>query len=115
VASVSDICEQPNREPTLVDPVAALLRQPDAEPDASWEFVCECERPDCTERVVLSFAEFETARQRRDLVLAPGHEESRTARARRIARALVSDSQALHAEAALHLKRSITNAARRRR
>jgi hypothetical protein len=77
--------------------------------------VCECERPDCKERVILSFAEYKGARQRRDLVLAPGHEASRTARARRIARALVSDSQALHAEAALQLERSITSTARRRR
>ena len=53
----------------------------------TWEFVCECERADCDERVVLSLSDYEALRNRRDLVLAPEHPESPRERERRIAAA----------------------------
>jgi hypothetical protein len=92
----------------------APLGQPAAvDPGASWEFVCECERPDCNERVILSPAEFEGIKARRDLVVAPGHEESAAMRARRIAHALCDEAEALHAQAQHQIKRATQNVERR--
>jgi hypothetical protein len=76
---------------------------------ATWEFVCECDREDCDEHVVLSLAEFERLRERRDLVLAAGHSESSAQRARRMAAALRDDAAALQAQAAQQVERARRN------
>ena len=73
----------------------------------TWKFLCECTRPDCQEVVLLSRAEYEAFRERRDLVLAPGHHESRSARARRASRASIDDAHALRAQAAHQLRRAL--------
>src|SRR5689334_19982283 len=73
-----------DRPADLEDAVAAL-RELAAAREAAQEFLCECDRPDCHERVVLSVAEYEALRGRRELVLAVGHEESPEQRARRLA------------------------------
>lgn len=73
----------------LDDAVAALRVQREAAADATWEFSCECDRPDCSERVVLSLAQYQALKKRPDLVLAAGHEESRMQRDGRLAEAFM--------------------------
>jgi hypothetical protein len=44
-------------------------------PEATFEFVCECGRDDCTERIQLTSDEYEHVRERGNrFVLKPGHE-----------------------------------------
>jgi hypothetical protein len=38
-----------------------------------WEFLCECGRPGCEERVFLSIAEYEARVGGNEPILAPGH------------------------------------------
>jgi len=85
----------------------AGLRQ-EIEPDrsATWEFICECNRPDCEARVVLSLPQYEALRARRDRVLAPGHEETHGQRARRIATELRDNAAALRAQAQQQFERA---------
>jgi hypothetical protein len=71
--------------------------------------VCECERPDCNERVILSPDDYAAIKKRRDLVVAAGHEESAAMRARRIAHALRDEAQALQAQASLQITRANQN------
>jgi len=108
VASRRDIAEQSDTRSQREPP--AVLR-PNGEPGhgATWEFVCECDREDCNEHVVLSLAEYERLRERRDLVLAAGHSETPVQRARRMAAALRNDAAALHAQATQQVERARRN------
>jgi len=62
-------------------------------------FTCECGNPDCVEGVLLDPDEYEALRARGDYILAAGHHVSRAEDARRVARRLVDDTQALRAQA----------------
>lgn len=64
-----------------------------------WEFVCECGRPGCFERVEMSLAEFGALRQSGELVLAPGHRRARLGKIRAEVRVLVEEAKTLRAEA----------------
>jgi hypothetical protein len=45
-----------------------------SEPEDAWDFVCECGRRDCHERVTLTLAKYESLRASPGRVLAPGHD-----------------------------------------
>ena len=93
----------------LTTAVDALRELYDGDPCKTWEFACECERLDCHEVVVLTLAEYEAVRERRDLVLAPQQSESRFARARRLGAAARADSRGLNAQAAHQVRRALKN------
>ena len=71
-----------------------------------WEFFCECGRPDCHEHVTLGVAAFSALRDGAGAVLAPGHRLSRAEQARRRARRLREDSQALRGQAQHQVRRA---------
>jgi CheY-like chemotaxis protein len=66
------------------------------DPD-EWDFFCECGR--CRDRVRLRPETFDRQIADDELVLAPGHVYAAAAEARRVARKLRSESQALQAQA----------------
>jgi len=48
-----------------------------ASEDGAFEIVCECEREECTERIAISFVEYESVRQNpRAFILRPGHADA---------------------------------------
>jgi hypothetical protein len=53
---------------------------------APWEFVCECGREECAERVRITLATFDLLRREHEPVLAPSHlrERARAARSRSV-------------------------------
>jgi hypothetical protein len=67
---------------------AAALTDPGGEPDAMFDFLCECARRDCTQMVPLTVREYEGVRAEPvSFIVAPGHEiESIELVARREAR-----------------------------
>jgi hypothetical protein len=43
----------------------------------SFEIVCECEREECTERIAITFAEYESVRtDARTFIVRPGHTDT---------------------------------------
>jgi hypothetical protein len=78
----------------------------------SWEFLCECGADGCGQWVTLTLKGYEALLRADEPVLAPGHELSRGQRARRKARKLVDDSQALRAQAGVQQKRAGRNVGR---
>jgi hypothetical protein len=45
--------------------------------DARFEIVCECDREECTERIPISLAAYETVRSGpADFIVAPGHADA---------------------------------------
>jgi len=49
----------------------AIAKLPD---DQRFEVLCECDREECTERIMISFASYETVRTRpRAFIVVPGH------------------------------------------
>lgn len=68
-------------------------------PSRRWLFCCECGRAECVERVALDVAEYESLRDRGSYILASGHYVSRAEHARRVARKLRADAEALLAQA----------------
>jgi hypothetical protein len=97
VAAVREIVGSGGQVAKAESPRGELLMSADLR---EWLFVCECDRGDCEERVLLTLLGYEELRSRQGLVLAPGHRASRTARARRAARELREEAQALQAQAA---------------
>lgn len=76
--------------------------------DPVMEYVCECDRRGCQQRVVLTVAEYGQLRRERALVLAPGH-RSRPLEARATARRLQDEARALQAEARVQVARALRN------
>jgi hypothetical protein len=74
--------------------------------EQTWDFFCECGREGCAELVQLTTGVYVSLRDRGDAVLAPGHRLSRAERARRQARELREDSEALRAQAEHQVRRA---------
>lgn len=79
--------------------------------EQEWEFFCECGRDDCHEYVLLTLDRYVALHDGGGVVLAPGHRLDQVEQARR----LVSESEALRAEAEHQGKRAITNLGERGR
>lgn len=75
----------------------------------SWDFLCECDAAGCQQWVKLTLAEYEALLRGEEPILASGHRLSRAERARRKARRLVDDAQALQAQADVQRKRAGRN------
>ena len=72
-----------------------------------WEFFCECGRPDCHLRVMLTVDQYGAIRDVGGAVLAGGHKLSQPARAR----LLCQDAAALGAQARVQAARAKKNLA----
>jgi len=59
-----------------------LAAKVDPEDDSAWDFVCECGREDCRERVGLALAQYDALKRCEGALLAPGHSPRRAALAR---------------------------------
>jgi hypothetical protein len=70
--------------------------------DDTWEFFCECGRPDCQEQISLTLDAYVAVRDSGGPVLAEGHRPSQVERARR----LRDDAEALCRQAEHQLKRA---------
>jgi hypothetical protein len=86
--------------------------EPALDGDESWDFLCECGADECGQWVTLTLKRYEALLRAEEPVLAPGHELTRSQRARRKARRLVEDSEALRAQAQVQQKRAGRNAGR---
>ena len=53
--------------------IRALAAKMDPRDSSRWQFVCECGTAECTERVDLSLAQYDTLKAADDALLAPGH------------------------------------------
>lgn len=73
--------------------------------DQSWEFLCECGREDCHERVFLTIAEFVALHDAGGTLLAEGHQPSQVVRALR----LRAEANALKNQAEHQAKRAKKN------
>lgn len=62
--------------------------------DQVWDFICECGRPGCQERVSLPLSEYEALRRSGDPVLAEGHTFDRSAKAGNWASRLIASTRA---------------------
>jgi hypothetical protein len=80
--------------------------------DESWDFLCECSADECGQWVTLTLKRYEALVRAEEPVLAPGHELTRSQRARRAARRLVDDSEALQVQAEVQQQRTGRNARR---
>jgi len=70
--------------PSVLAEVNARIREVAERSTASgseWEFMCECGRPGCDQRVRLSLSQYEALLSGRIAVLAPGHAQHEKARA----------------------------------
>jgi hypothetical protein len=57
------------------------LSQTVAEDDSMMEYLCECDRPDCYDRVKATRSEYEAVRaESTHFIVLPGHEDSRVER-----------------------------------
>jgi hypothetical protein len=56
-----------------------LAAEVDPQDVSSWEFVCECGEPGCTERVGLALARYDELKNADAALLAPGHPLIRSA------------------------------------
>ena len=60
--------------------IRGLAAKVDPQDDSTtWEFVCECGAEECTERVGLSLARYDSLKDGEVAVLAPGHGLERSA------------------------------------
>ena len=70
--------------PSVLAEVNARIREVAERSTASgseWEFMCECGRQGCDERVRLSLPAYEELLESRTAVLAPGHAQREKSRA----------------------------------
>ena len=72
----------------------------------TWAFLCECGAPGCQEWVTMPVHGYEALQRADEPILAPGHTVSRGEKARRKAKRLADDSQALQAQAEQQVNRS---------
>jgi hypothetical protein len=72
----------------------------------TWAFLCECGAAGCQEWVTMPVGGYEALHRADEPILAPGHAAGRGEKARREARRLADDSQALHAQAGQPVKHS---------
>jgi hypothetical protein len=70
--------------------------------EQEWEFLCECGRDDCDERVLLTIDAYIALHDQGAAVLADGHQRSEVERAR----ALCEDAEALKSQAVQQVKRA---------
>lgn len=77
--------------------------------EREWEFVCECGREECDERVLLTIDAYIALHDHGDAVLADGHQLSQAQRAR----GLRDDAEALKHQATHQIKRAKENMRRR--
>jgi len=77
-----------------------------------WEFLCECGA--CWDHVALPANEYDRRIAGNGLILAPGHLFASAAEARRIARRLREESEALRAQAQQAVRRAGVTARKRR-
>jgi hypothetical protein len=77
--------------------------------EETWDFLCECGADQCREWVTLTLPEYESLLQAEEPILAPGHELTRSQRARRKAEKLADDAKALRAQADVQQKRTGRN------
>jgi len=75
----------------------------------TWDFLCECGAADCREWVTMPISKYTMLQRQRSSILAPGHSLDRGQWARRMARRLAEETQALRAQAELELKRAARN------
>jgi hypothetical protein len=102
IADLSDVLADVNAR--ISELAAEQAVGPDGE---SWEFMCECGKQGCHERVPMSLSDYEALRQTGAAVLAPGHHPpSRTQRARTRVRTLVEEAKALSGQARQQAQRA---------
>lgn len=70
---MSDLLREVNRS------IRALAAKVDHEDSAKWLFVCECGEEGCAEQVGLSLARYDELKDEDDMLLAPGHQLTRSA------------------------------------
>ena len=75
----------------------------------TWAFLCECGADGCQEWVTMPVVSYEALLRSDEPILAPGHTVSRGEKARRRAKRLADDAQALQAQAKQQVKRSRMN------
>ena len=92
---------------TLAAANAHILRHVRHSDDGTqeWEFLCECGREDCDERVYLTADSFIALHDQGAVVLADGHQVSQVERAR----GLRADAEALTRQAVHQMKRAMKN------
>jgi hypothetical protein len=73
--------------------------------EQEWEFLCECGREDCKERVLLTIDAYIALHDEGEAVLAEAHQRRQVGRAR----ALHDDAEALKRQAAHQVKRAKKN------
>src|SRR5215470_16037277 len=84
--------------------IRSMVPEGEASDPDEWDFFCECGK--CRDRVRLRPEAFDNQIADDGLVLAPGHIYAAAAEARRIARKLRSESQALQAQARQAVRRA---------
>lgn len=82
-----------------------LLHVRDSDDGQEWEFLCECGREDCHERVLLTIDSYIGMHDHGEAVLSDGHRLSQTERARR----LCAEAEALTGQANHQVKRAKKN------
>ena len=82
-----------------------LLHVRDSDDGQEWEFVCECGREDCHERVLLTIDAYIALHDQGEAVLAEGHHLDQVERARR----LRAEAEALTGQAGHQVKRAKKN------
>jgi hypothetical protein len=80
--------------------------------EETWDFLCECGAGQCKEWVTLTLPQYERLLQAEEPILAPGHELTRSQRARRKAEKLADDARALRAQSDVQQKRTGRNLGR---
>lgn len=95
------------RTATLAAASVHILRYVrDAEDGAQeWEFLCECGKESCHERVFLTIDAYTALHDEGKTVLADGHRLSQIERARRLS----GEAEALRRQAVHQLKRAVRN------
>ncbi|HEV8461354.1 MAG TPA: hypothetical protein VGQ38_11660 [Gaiellaceae bacterium] len=72
--SIGDLAEKVDLLGEVNGSIRALAEKVDPEDDSpTWQFVCECGETDCTERVGLSLARYDSLKRDDVAVLARGH------------------------------------------
>lgn len=78
--SIDDRAEKVDLLGEVNGSIRALAGKVDPEDDSTtWQFVCECGETDCTERIGLSLARYDSLKRDSVAVLAPGHRLERPA------------------------------------
>jgi rubrerythrin len=76
------------------------------EDDSLWEFVCECDDPECTRRTKVTLDLYDAVRRSDGQILAQPHPYERARAARAEAAELREESRAVRAQAAHQLRRT---------